>query len=157
MKLLFLYVIRNAPEKVFIELKCIILILTIFIQFSLKCMFLPGQSGLSQNKLTTYRLTHGYVTFQCALSSTSLNAQLYILMGISYHTYNPSNVRRILTVYHTHGTENHKWIFTILCKATRRNTMGNIILRMKYKGYELYNTIIEYFDNYGAEGGAVSQ
>ena len=34
--------------------------------------------------------------------------------------------------------------------------MVNIILHMKYKGCELYNTIIDYFDNYGAEGGAVT-
>ena len=77
-------------------------------------------------------------------------------MDISYHTDNTSNVRRILTVYKTHGTQDHKWIFTILCKVTKGNNVVNAIIRMKDKVYELYNTIIDYFGKYGAEGGAVT-
>ena len=77
-------------------------------------------------------------------------------MDISYHTDNPSNVRRILNVYKTHGTQDQKWIFTILCKVTKRNNVVNIILCMKEKDCETYNTIIDYFENYGAEGGAVT-
>ena len=75
-------------------------------------------------------------------------------MDISYHTDNPSNVKRILTFYQTHGTQDQKWIFNILCKVTKINNVVNIILRMKDKGCETYNTIIDYFDNYGSEGGA---
>ena len=117
---------------------------------------MPGQSGIGHNNLTTYRLTNGYVNFQCTLSSTSLNAQLYVLMDIIYHTDNPSNVRHILTVYKTHGTQDQKWIFNILCKVTKRNNLFYIIMHMKEKDCETYNTIIEYFGKYGAEGGAVT-
>ena len=79
-----------------------------------------------------------------------------MLMDISYHTDNPSNVKLILTVYHTHGTQDQKWIFTILCKVTKTNSEGKTIMHMKYKGCEVYNTIIEYFGKYGAEGGAIT-
>ena len=41
-------------------------------------------------------------------------------------------------------------------KFTKINTMVNTIMRMKYKGCETYNTIIDYFNKYGAEGGAVT-
>ena len=77
-------------------------------------------------------------------------------MEISYHTDNPSNVRQILAVYQTHVTQDQKLIFTILCKFTKNNSEGKTIMRMKYKGCEVYNTIIEYFGNYGAESGAVT-
>ena len=89
-------------------------------------------------------------------SSTSFNAELYILMEIRYRTDNPSNIRRILTVYHTHVTQDHKWIFTILYKVTKTDSVGNKIMCMKDKVCEAYNTIIDYFDKYGAEGGAVT-
>ena len=64
-------------------------------------------------------------------SSTSFNAELYILMEIRYCTDNPSNIRRILTVYHTHVTQDHKWIFTILYKVTKTDSVGNKIICMK--------------------------
>ena len=48
----------------------------------------PGLSGLSYNNI---------ITFQYVLSSTSLNSWICVLMEISYHTDNPSNVIRILT------------------------------------------------------------
>ena len=77
-------------------------------------------------------------------------------MDISYHADNSSNVRLILNVYQTHGTEDQKWIFTILCKVAKTNSVGKTIMRMKDKGCETYNTIIKYFDNYGYEGGAIT-
>ena len=39
MKLLFQFLVRNPPEKVFISLKCIIIILTVFIHFYLNIRF----------------------------------------------------------------------------------------------------------------------
>ena len=77
-------------------------------------------------------------------------------MDISYHTDNPSNIRQILTVYQTHGTQDQKCIFNILYKVTQTNYVGNTIMRMKDKVCEAYNTIIDYFDKYGAEVGAVT-
>ena len=85
-------------------MKRINIIITVFIHFHSNTRFLHINIGLSQNNLKSIKFSHVYITFIYALSATSLKHRLYILMDIRYYTYNPLNVRHILTVYHTHVT-----------------------------------------------------
>ena len=78
--------ISKCSRKYLVSLKRIIHIITVFITRTYR--FWPVRGDLSYNNL---------ITFRNALSSTPLNDQLYLLMGISYYTDNPSQIRHILT------------------------------------------------------------
>ena len=45
--------------------------------------------------------------------------------------------------------------YSLYCVRSKKS-VGNKIILMKDKGCEAYNTVIDYFDKYGAEGGAVT-
>ena len=66
--------------------------------FHLNIQFSFTHSGLSQNTLTTFRLTPIHVTFRYTLSSTLLNEELFVLMYISYYIDNPLNVIWIIKI-----------------------------------------------------------
>ena len=44
----------------------------------------------------------------------------------------------------------------MLRNVIKGNSTKNTIRHVKDKGYESYDNIIEYIDNYGAEGGSVT-
>ena len=54
------------------------------------------------------------------------------------------------------GKKDQKWLFTILHKVTKGEFMGKTIIHIKDNGSESYDAMIEYVDNYRAEGGAVT-
>ena len=86
--------ISKCLRKRFHIMKYIIIILTIFIQFSLKCMFLTFfKIILSQNKPMTFRHVlsstsmHDQFTYECTLYITHIIHQTYLWMIIVYQTH----------------------------------------------------------------------
>ena len=92
MKLLWQFVFINESENIIILLKHVILILTVFIQFSLERTFL---THLGCNQLEQPHNIIAYIQICNLQIPVIININVcpvYLLTYISYHTYNPSNI-----------------------------------------------------------------
>ena len=81
--------ISKCLRKYFHIIKCMIIILTVFINSHLNTWFLPVQNKISYNNLLAFILTYRYAKFQTLIITKINVCPVYLPTDISYHIDNP--------------------------------------------------------------------